>query len=278
MAGKEPGFNARPRPTGPGQAGADSRRINRRRFLRSGLIATGALATALYVRPEITTIGVPKAFAAMSPPPEVTPAHRPSICVDFDESLVHQGDVITHQYATYGFQVSTQTYWGFSNPHHPAVIFNTASPTGGDQDLGTPNVAFGGPGMGAGGGPGPGANQFPQGQVLIIHEGWTPLGATWVNSPDDHASGGRLVFTFNTPVTVTAVQLLNIDDNPGYGNRVRTYSAPLGGLQLFDQMVPSLGGNSFQTVSLNDNPTVRRLEVILRGGGAVARLCYQLPW
>ncbi|MFQ6027908.1 MAG: hypothetical protein ACE5Q6_10490 [Dehalococcoidia bacterium] len=249
-------------------------RTTRRRFLRSGLAATGALATALYVKPEIRSVGIPNAFAAMSPMPVLPTEHHP-ICIDFDESFVHPGDVVRNQYLPYGFRVSTKNYWGFDNPHHPAVIFNSANPTGGDYDLGTPNIAFGGPGLGSGGGPGPGANQIAQKQILIIHEGWTPLSATWVYRPDDNAAGGRLVFTFDAPVTIEEVHLLDVDDGSGYGSRVRTYNAPLGGSILFDYKVPNLGNNSFQVVNLNDNPTVRRLEVILRGSGAIARLCYR---
>lgn len=274
MAEMDRKLPAQPRQLGSvGKDKGTEARTTRRNFLRSGVAATGVLATALYVKPEITSMGVPTAFAAMSPMPLVA-TEISSVCVSFDESFLHEGDVVINQYAGHGFQVSTRSFWGFPNPHHPAVIFNSANPTGGDYDLGTPNIAFGGPGLGSGGGPGPGANQLPQGQILIIHEGWTPEGAAYVFRPDDYAAGGRLVFTFNAPVRVEEVHLLDVDDG-SWGNRVRTYNAPLGGSLLFDHRVPSLGNNSFQVVPVNDNPTVRRLEVRLRGSGAVTKLCFR---
>ena len=85
-----------------------------------------------------------------------------------------------------------------------------------------------------------------------------------------------MVFTFDAPVTVEEVHLLDADDGSGYGSWVRTYNAPVGGSVLFNYPIPNLGSNSFQVVPVNDDPTVRRLEVSLRGSGAVARFCYRI--
>ena len=76
-------------------------------------------------------------------------------------------------------------------------------------------------------------------------------------------------------MTVEEVHLLDVDGGSNWGNRVRTYNAPVGGSLLFDYRVPSLGNNSFQAVAVNNNPTVRRLEVRLRSSGAVTRLCFR---
>ena len=60
-----------------------------------------------------------------------------------------------------------------NNTNHPNVCisFDSGNPTGGDRDLGTPNQAFGGPGVGSGGEPGmPGENNTALHNVLIIAE------------------------------------------------------------------------------------------------------------
>ena len=89
---------ARLRPRQLGSSRKDPRtaaRATRRDFLRFGVATTGALSAALYVKPGITTVGVPKAFAAMSPLPVLEEAHFP-VCVDFDESFLHPSDVVTN--------------------------------------------------------------------------------------------------------------------------------------------------------------------------------------
>ncbi|MEE8525840.1 MAG: hypothetical protein V3T72_18040 [Thermoanaerobaculia bacterium] len=57
------------------------------------------------------------------------------------------GTIVDNEYVIYGMHVSTD-----DPANHPAMIFDTANPTGGDDDLGTPNQDFGGPGVGSGGG------------------------------------------------------------------------------------------------------------------------------
>ena len=55
------------------------------------------------------------------------------------------GQIINTQWAAWGVRVTTN-----SPTNHPAMIFDTANPTGGDTDLGTPNADFSGPGIGIG--------------------------------------------------------------------------------------------------------------------------------
>lgn len=76
-----------------------------------------------------------------------------------------------------------------------AVLFNSSSPTGGDDDLGTPNEDFGGPGIGAGGGLG---SQFPNrialGNVLIVASDLVDAnGDQLVDDPDDAENPGTLI-------------------------------------------------------------------------------------
>lgn len=88
-----------------------------------------------------------------------------------------------------------------------AMIFDSASPTGGDLDLGTPNADFGGPGIGSAGKRGsPVANAVAQGKVLIISED------NDVDDPDDHRFGGFIEFQFSEPVFVEEMGLLDNEE------------------------------------------------------------------
>lgn len=50
-------------------------------------------------------------------------------------------------------------------------MFDSAHPTGGDFDLGTPNQDFGGPGIGVGGEAGsPFQNDLAKGNILVVGE------------------------------------------------------------------------------------------------------------
>lgn len=88
-------------------------------------------------------------------------------------------------------------------------IFNSSNVTGGDVDLGTPNVEYGGPGIGDGGNSSAGlyANDVPQGNVLIIQEP-----AVDPSIPNDHSEGGCMVFEFYQPVELLDIGVLDADE------------------------------------------------------------------
>ena len=98
------------------------------------------------------------------------------------------------------------------NPWQPmvpatAMIFDSSNPTGEDPDLGTPNEDFGGPGVGVAGKQGsPVENKFPRGNVVIISEDDNS------SDPDDHVWGGTLLFTFDVPVDLKEVGLLDNEE------------------------------------------------------------------
>ncbi len=150
------------------------------------------------------------------------------------------------------------------------MIFNSSQPTGGDWDLGSPNEAFGGPGRGAGGGEGqPGENRLPQGNVLIISE---DMDST---DPDDYWAGGTFILTFEQPMDISAVHLLDIDSDETSGS-VAGFDAS--GNEIVRVWIPALGNNSFQILPL-DFTDISRLEVHLESSGALAvvEICEELP-
>jgi len=157
-----------------------------------------------------------------------------------DGSQLHAGDLVNEQWDMIGIHVTTH-----DPRNHPSMIFDSGDPTGGDWDLGTPNETFGGPGLGDGGRQGmAGQNKFPLGNVLIISEDGSQ------DNPDDNANGGVVIFTFDSPVTIQAVGLLDVDLGENHG-MVTTFDAVSGGTILSRDRMQNLGSNGVQCLKLN---------------------------
>jgi len=167
-----------------------------------------------------------------------------------------RGQVIDDELAALGIHVTSH-----DQHRYPAMIFDTAHPTGGDLDLGTPNEDFGGPGIGRGGESGrPGENRRPQGKVLIVSED----GHSW--DPDDRQAGGKLYFSFDEPVDVASISVVDVDESGGY---VKAYDGD--GDVLAAVPLPDLGNNSFQEVEIGA-AGVRTLKVRFARSGALAEI------
>ncbi|MEM1044319.1 MAG: T9SS type A sorting domain-containing protein, partial [Bacteroidota bacterium] len=131
-------------------------------------------------------------------------------------------------------------------------IFDSANPTGGDDDLLTPGTGVG--------------NDTALGNVLIISEDADS------SDPDDNGGGGTIIFSFEQEVTVASVGILDIDVSEaaditafdGDGNVITMTSAD------------ALGDNSAQTVTV-DADGVRRLEIAFSSTGAVTSLDFECP-
>ena len=153
-----------------------------------------------------------------------------------------------------------------------AMIFDSANPTGGDSDLKTPNPA------------GHATNVTAQKNILIVSED----GDT--GDPDNDASGGVIVFWFDTPRIIKAVELIDIDDgNSTYQTRIRTYSTvsslsltslalgdPYGTTGTSTTDIPDVGDSSWQTVAVNKSG-VRELRIRFKSSGAIARIDFDCP-
>jgi len=195
------------------------------------------------------------------------PTDSPGSCswvMDFEKDAssnkLSRGQIIDDEWALFGIHITTD------NPtSHPAMIFDSAQPTGYDWDLGSPNEDFGGPGRGTGGEEGqPGENRWPLGNILIISEDRDQ------DDPDDHYAGGTFIFTFEKPAKIYEVQLLDIDANETAGKLV-AYDQRDNKLGTFS-MQP-FGNNSVQIVPINLE-NVARLEIHLQSSGAVATLSF----
>ena len=185
------------------------------------------------------------------------------IFIDFkhlpDGSVINVGDFVFEQWAAQGVHITS------NDPgNHPPQIFDSSNPTGGDVDLGSPNQDFGGPGIGDGGRLGmPGENSLSQGYVLILSENnGLP--------PDDNANGGTFIFTFDWPVDIRSLGILDFDLDEVTGKLTAFDS--IGGVVKHVGIL-ALGDNSFQEVFLNVTG-VTRLEIFFPSSGSVTQFVF----
>jgi hypothetical protein len=87
------------------------------------------------------------------------------------------------------------------------MIFDSTNPSGGDVDLGTPNVDFGGPGIGRAGQQGRRyENNLPRGNLLIISQDDDS------SDPNDNRRGGIMQFDFTPDVVAKQLGLLDNEE------------------------------------------------------------------
>jgi hypothetical protein len=158
---------------------------------------------------------------------------------------------------------------------HTLIIFDSAAPTGGDPDLGTPNVDFGGPGIGSGGSSGePGENAEALGNLLIVAENIqdTAPADGIVDNPDDEAGGGVIRFHFASPVLAGRIVLVDADE--GEETLVRLYN----GVDLVGEAEAlPLGDNSVQEITSPEPVLCTDAEIITDGSIGVAEIEYSMP-
>ena len=222
------------------------------------------------VPPTSTRTNTPVPTSTNTPTPAETPLPCDEITViDFDH--LDTGEIVDEQFAGFGVHISTVN--GGSGPDL-GIVFDSANPTGGDTDLGTPNEDFGGPGIGAGGGAGqPGENDTALGKLLIIAEDAVDAdGDGLIDDPDDEVGGGVITFDFDQPTDVLSVQIVDID-----GNESGSVVAYDGSNQVIASVdVALLGTNSVQRVVVNAVGALR-LEVITSSTGAISEVELCIP-
>jgi len=126
---------------------------------------------------------------------------------------------------------------GVTDIGNHAAIFDTANPTGDDDDLSTDDW----------------------GKVLIINRDRT-------NEPNDNEFGGQLELDFSAfgPVTMTSLRALDIDENEDW-SWVVLYDG--NDNELYRVQMQPLGNNSQQIVDLGNTPGVMMVRVFLDGTG-----------
>jgi len=189
--------------------------------------------------------------------------------IDFDD--LPAGTIVIEAFSNRG---SGPVLVNGINPNlvgNAAVVFDSAAPTGGDDDLGTPNVDFGGPGIGAGGELGA---EFPNDtesvHLLILAEDLEDLDADGlIDDPDDaDVDGSSLNFDFSAlgSVRATAITIIDVeaDEDPATVELFDEAGNSLGIVEL-----PQVGNNGKAHVDLGDVRGVASMTVILNGSGAI---------
>ena len=169
------------------------------------------------------------------------------------------GTLVAEVWADYGVHISTKDV---PSSNYPAMIFDSRNPVGGDDDLGTPNETFGGPGKGNGGEAGRiGENNTELGNVLIV----SASGAI-----NNYFDGGTIVFNFDESVDIASLEIVDFD----YGNtdgRIRSYDE--NDNLVGESVIYSFGDNSYQKINLSVT-NVRRLEVASTNSFSIASLSF----
>ncbi|MEP5729658.1 MAG: tandem-95 repeat protein [Sulfitobacter sp.] len=124
-----------------------------------------------------------------------------------------------------------------------AMIFDTANPTGDDDDLASDTL----------------------GGVLIISEDGDS------DDPDDNASGGSIFFDFDCESTIKSLTFKDIEAGDGEGTRMIFYDAD--GNVIDNQFVSPTGDGGEQTIGIFVE-NVARMEVRFDGSGAIDNLVF----
>lgn len=152
-----------------------------------------------------------------------------------------------------------------------AIIFDSANPTGDDFDLGTPNQAFGGPGIGSNGS----TNTVPLGKVLICAEDLVDVAPAdgLVDDPDDAAEDDiQLVFDFSAIGLVNVRSITVLDFEPSEGLEFANFFGP-GNVLLGTQNLGNPGDNGVQTSQFNFTG-VERIVIDINGSGAIDAIAF----
>jgi hypothetical protein len=197
----------------------------------------------------------------------------PVFALDFSEALqeLETGEPVEHVELDNGasMHVSVRNHGGGPDL---AIIFDSEEPSGGDDDLGTPNEDFGGPGLGSGGESGErGENEDALGNVLVIAEDDVDEdGDGLVDEPDDESGGGVVWLTFSHAgrLSFTLVDVDEDEEEP----RVDLY---LTGEWVGEEEGKSLGDNSAQEIETHC--TVDAVAIRLDGSSSIGKIELDVP-
>lgn len=139
---------------------------------------------------------------------------------------------------------------------HPVWAYDS-SVRGADPDLGTPNRAFDGVGVGAAGAEGDYANDTPLQNLIVIQEDTS-------TEPDDNSGGGRIVFEFAYPAVVNSLRFVDVDE----GNAAEVAAYDVDGAEIFYDEPFDAGENSVVVLPVNQG-RVARLEIEFPRSGAL---------
>ena len=191
--------------------------------------------------------------------------------ITFDNGIFQAGDIVSEVTLPGEVNEVVINVMG-TNPElefrgvNAAMIFDTNNPTGDDEDLGTPNELYGGPGIGNAGA----TNTMSLNNVLIISEDLIS------ENPDDaNLDGAFFEFDFSPLGTVTmqAMDLLDVDGE-SQGAFVKLFDSD--SIEIFTSPLPETGDNGYASISLGPTSGVASMIVLLNGSGAIDNICFEI--
>lgn len=160
---------------------------------------------------------------------------------DANGNALEAGDLVAFQLGGVSVRAERAGQAGESNR---AMIFDSANPTGGDDDLASAT----------------------QGNVLIISEDLDS------SDPDDNAGGGTFFFDFDAPSTVDGITFLDTEE-PTPVIRLFDENGDQIGEDLFGP-VTSDGGMATQAIGVEG---VAQMTITLQGSGAIDDIAFTVP-
>lgn len=185
-----------------------------------------------------------------------------SLSFDVDQSgiPISAGVTLTTQYTSFLLTIGT------SSTAHPAVVFNSGSPTcQSGTSIATPNTAFNGTGVGSGGTL---TNSIALGNVVILQN--TLNGC----SPEVYTASANMIFNFSTTIDPSSIAIIDGRSSDASIISVSMYY-DISRTQLIGTVnLPFIGTNGVQTLTLSPYTSTRAIVVTFGGPGAVAGLSY----
>jgi len=154
----------------------------------------------------------------------------------------------------------------------PARVFDSSLPHPEDVDLGTPNKAYNGPGVGAGGAGGTYKNDTSLGNILVIQN---PAHG----EPNDDDVVGQFTFDFSSigQITATSLTVIDVETNKeDETGSVKLYSSN-GGTLLGTFGFPDTGANGVGVINLGNTAGVGYIVVDLDGSIGIDNLAFCRP-
>jgi hypothetical protein len=154
------------------------------------------------------------------------------------------------------------------------IVYDSANPTGGDTDLGTPNDDFGGPGDGRGGEEGEeGENAVALGKIIIIAEDDEDSDDDGlVDEPDDESGGGIVWLEFSHAGRLT-LTLIDVDGDEEEPRLYLFKEGELVGCAEGDNP----GDNSAQTLDLSEYGDIDAVRIHLDGSTGIGGILLDVP-
>ncbi len=199
--------------------------------------------------------------------------------IDFEQYAT--GEILTYVAGSEGYGGIEVTALHPSCPtRNAAIIFDSSCPggcSGGDDDLGTPNASFGGPGEGDGGAAGSAhENNTALGNLLVVHQFCSDLTSSPVADPRDF--GGNTTVTFTFPTDVTIVELTTLDVEGAETLQVDFYDETGTAVGFANPVVTGDNGKAvLPAMPLGGNLTVsgvRTMTVVREGSGALDNIVF----